>query len=1038
MLRRENKRIIKILLILVVFVFGLFGLAAFAQENQIPVAVAQADKTTALVGETISFSSAGSHDLDGTIILYQWEFGSGEFSNDPNPSYSYSEPGTYLVSLTVWDNWEYSATDTIYITVESLPPPIEEPPVEEPVEEPFVEEPFVEEPVEEPFVEEPVVEEPVVGEPLSEEFPEEQEPIAEETEQEASLEEPAEEEFKQDSTEEKPLKKDDLPLFWISLGIIGAVGFLGTLITILFVLLYLEEKDKEKEKKPDSRKPAAFNEKEAVFFVAEGPCSQIKKKADDLKQGIGNKMNSIQDLLERIVSSAKAFSQVKKEQGKTGSDLSFSEGKLKKAEKDLQEHDHQLEGLKESYQESIEAFRKKQDYQTVLRLEKGVQQMEKRYKEKRKPKEKLLKESQGYFSQCQKAYQKAENNLNSKRLDFESKIEELRNFLAGFNDLKDNLMKLLINRYECFNCNKDFMPILKSFAKYLDLFNTLSSLLEAEIKAVEKQLADVKLDFDKHQGALESHNADIEEIKKNQDDLIKRMKGALDGYMVSGFGQDEKSGPSSIGLLPGSSIRLHFSNNRIDMVLDFLRDKVIGEIRSGYSKSRKQLEEKNSQTLELKLERDRASADFEAKDIHNNSLNQALDILSQAGNKENLREKIKELGKTQKECLKKLPDCIIKRDGLRSKYLEKAAELRAKIKDLEYLLGRSKQEAERMRGLRDRAASVFEQENNEELDKKLSETENEINEITNRLNKAVERAKGFAGLGEFPCPESLSECESQISEIYALMRDLEHKISNAKESSDQARQNLDGAGSQMDRLRRFANDWERYKRDLQDYKDCLKAKKEAIEKLKKLYENDKDYRKMLDEMGKVIDEGGKALDKLEKLGKAGEVSKFFEGTSETIDKIRKTSPLKKLEKFSEQLDRIEKLKKLQGKLSVLNKVAKGILDLSSDTKNDPEKSLEAIKNLFDLGVELMPDFGGANVIKKFFDFYSKAMGAIAKALGKIKKRQIAVWEASGLDPEMAPISIREDLKRALETRQLFEAISKDCSQIPAPPELVVQ
>ena len=45
-----------------------------------------------------------SHDGDGTIVEWEWDFGDGTVANDPYPSHTYDSPGTYTVTLTVTDN----------------------------------------------------------------------------------------------------------------------------------------------------------------------------------------------------------------------------------------------------------------------------------------------------------------------------------------------------------------------------------------------------------------------------------------------------------------------------------------------------------------------------------------------------------------------------------------------------------------------------------------------------------------------------------------------------------------------------------------------------------------------------------------------------------------------------------------------------------------------------------------------------------------------------------------------------------------------
>ncbi len=56
-----------------------------------------------VVGNAVSFSSAGSSDADGSIVSYSWSFGDGGSSNQQNPSYTYSAAGSFNVTLTVTD-----------------------------------------------------------------------------------------------------------------------------------------------------------------------------------------------------------------------------------------------------------------------------------------------------------------------------------------------------------------------------------------------------------------------------------------------------------------------------------------------------------------------------------------------------------------------------------------------------------------------------------------------------------------------------------------------------------------------------------------------------------------------------------------------------------------------------------------------------------------------------------------------------------------------------------------------------------------------
>ena len=45
-----------------------------------------------------------SHDSDGNISSYQWDFDDGKSSNEENPTHSFSEDGIYKISLTISDD----------------------------------------------------------------------------------------------------------------------------------------------------------------------------------------------------------------------------------------------------------------------------------------------------------------------------------------------------------------------------------------------------------------------------------------------------------------------------------------------------------------------------------------------------------------------------------------------------------------------------------------------------------------------------------------------------------------------------------------------------------------------------------------------------------------------------------------------------------------------------------------------------------------------------------------------------------------------
>ncbi len=88
--------------------------------NQAPTAQAGGPYSGA-AGSSISFSSAGSSDPDGTIASYSWSFGDGTSSTQANPSKSYATAGTFTATLTVTDNQGATGTDQASVTVSAAP-----------------------------------------------------------------------------------------------------------------------------------------------------------------------------------------------------------------------------------------------------------------------------------------------------------------------------------------------------------------------------------------------------------------------------------------------------------------------------------------------------------------------------------------------------------------------------------------------------------------------------------------------------------------------------------------------------------------------------------------------------------------------------------------------------------------------------------------------------------------------------------------------------------------------------------------------------
>ncbi|MDP5273143.1 PKD domain-containing protein [Chengkuizengella axinellae] len=88
-------------------------------NNISPVAVA--DVPTAVeIGEIVTFDGSSSHDNDGTIVSYQWDFNDGSTSSREIARHSFSDAGIYEISLTVTDDQGAENTDSVTVTVRDI------------------------------------------------------------------------------------------------------------------------------------------------------------------------------------------------------------------------------------------------------------------------------------------------------------------------------------------------------------------------------------------------------------------------------------------------------------------------------------------------------------------------------------------------------------------------------------------------------------------------------------------------------------------------------------------------------------------------------------------------------------------------------------------------------------------------------------------------------------------------------------------------------------------------------------------------------
>jgi PKD repeat protein len=92
--------------------------------NLPPVAKLSVTPTSGVAPVTVTASTAGSSDADGTIASSTINFGDGTAAAGPSASHTYSAAGTYTVTATVYDNLNASSTATQSVTVSASVPPV--------------------------------------------------------------------------------------------------------------------------------------------------------------------------------------------------------------------------------------------------------------------------------------------------------------------------------------------------------------------------------------------------------------------------------------------------------------------------------------------------------------------------------------------------------------------------------------------------------------------------------------------------------------------------------------------------------------------------------------------------------------------------------------------------------------------------------------------------------------------------------------------------------------------------------------------------
>ncbi|MFM1767857.1 MAG: hypothetical protein RJA22_386 [Verrucomicrobiota bacterium] len=87
--------------------------------NRPPVAVAGPDLAAA-VGAGVAFNGGQSSDPDGSLVQHAWSFGDGSSANGLLVTHAYAAPGTYVATLTVTDDGQATASDSVVVTVTNV------------------------------------------------------------------------------------------------------------------------------------------------------------------------------------------------------------------------------------------------------------------------------------------------------------------------------------------------------------------------------------------------------------------------------------------------------------------------------------------------------------------------------------------------------------------------------------------------------------------------------------------------------------------------------------------------------------------------------------------------------------------------------------------------------------------------------------------------------------------------------------------------------------------------------------------------------
>jgi PKD repeat protein len=86
-------------------------------SNQPPVAAVSATPASGTAPLQVAFNGSGSHDPDGSIVSYAWNFGDGGTASGATATHTYTTASTYVATLIVTDNQGATGSASVTITV---------------------------------------------------------------------------------------------------------------------------------------------------------------------------------------------------------------------------------------------------------------------------------------------------------------------------------------------------------------------------------------------------------------------------------------------------------------------------------------------------------------------------------------------------------------------------------------------------------------------------------------------------------------------------------------------------------------------------------------------------------------------------------------------------------------------------------------------------------------------------------------------------------------------------------------------------------